>query len=78
MNTDSNPALPADPIIWRDDLRVALNNISNETVRRWLKSNRLPKPDIFPTRQTMGWKMSTLKQAGFDLGTSTERVSASV
>lgn len=60
-------AEPVDPIIWRDDLRLALNGISNDTVRRWLKSNRLPKPDIFPTRKTMGWKMSTLIGAGFDI-----------
>lgn len=61
-----------DTIIWRDDLRAALNNISNETVRRWLKTNKLPKPDIFPTRQTMGWKRSTLAAAGFDLGSTTQ------
>lgn len=58
-------ALAVDPIVWRDDLQAVLN-ISSETVRRWLKSNRLPKPDIYPTRQTMGWRLSTLRAAGFN------------
>jgi hypothetical protein len=63
---EPTPPLPLDPIVWRDDLQSVLH-ISGETVRRWLKANRLPRPDIYPTRQTMGWKMSTLQNAGFDL-----------
>jgi len=61
--------IAADPIVWREDLQVVLR-ISSETVRRWLKSNKLPKPDIYPTRKTMGWKLSTLRGAGLDIGTS--------
>ena len=53
---DHSTAPSSDPIIWRNGLRASLNSVSNETVRRWLKENRLPKSDIFPTRQAMGWK----------------------
>lgn len=77
--SDSNPASPsasvvqrlvaADPIVWRDDLQAVLH-VSSETVRRWLKANRLPKPDIYPTRKTMGWRLSTLRGAGFDIGST--------
>lgn len=62
------PSAPAatDRIVWRDQLQVTMR-ISSETVRRWLKSGRLPKPDIYPTRQTMGWHLSTLRAAGLDI-----------
>ena len=55
-----------DPIVWRDQLQSVLG-VSSDTIRRWLKSNRLPKPDIYPTRCTMGWKLSTFRTAGFDI-----------
>jgi hypothetical protein len=55
-----------DPIIWRDQLQSVLG-VSGNTVRRWLIANKLPKPDIYPTRLTMGWHLATLKAAGFDL-----------
>lgn len=58
---------PDDPIVWRRDLQNVLN-VSTETVRRWLNESKLPKPDINPTRQCMGWRRSTLRASGFDLG----------
>jgi len=62
--------IAADPIIWRADLQEVMH-VSSDTVRRWLKSNRLPKPDINPTRKSMGWKLSTLRGAGLDIGSAT-------
>lgn len=58
---------PADPIVWRKDLQAALD-VTSETIRRWLKDSKLPKPDINPTRRCMGWRRSTLKASGFDFG----------
>lgn len=55
-----------DPIVWRDQLRCVLG-VSNQTVLRWLKTSRLPKPDIYPSRKTMGWRLSTLRAAGFNI-----------
>ena len=56
-----------DRIIWRRDLRAALNNISDESLRRMLKTNKLPKPDIDLSNRTKGWKLSTLRKAGINL-----------
>lgn len=61
--------LSADPIIWRADIEAACH-VCSETVRRWMRSARLPPPDIHPTRKVMGWKLSTLRKAGFDLATA--------
>ena len=66
MLTNTQKMVAADPIVWRDDLREVLG-VSNQTVLRWLKTNVLPKPDIYPTRKTMGWKLSPLRSAGFDI-----------
>lgn len=56
-----------DRIIWRADLRAALNNVSDETVRRWLKAGKLPTPDVELSNRTKGWKFSTLEKAGINL-----------
>jgi len=55
-----------DMIVWRPDLH-RLCNVCSETVRRWIKSGLLPAPDVAITRQTMGWKISTLEKAGIHL-----------
>lgn len=67
----SSPAYlkATDPIVWRKDLQATLH-VTSETVRRWLIDRKLPKPDINPTRQCMGWRRSTLRASGFDLGDS--------
>lgn len=55
-----------DSIIWREEL-TALCGKSGETVRRWLKSGRLPPPDVKLSARTMGWKLSTLRAANINL-----------
>lgn len=55
-----------DPIVWRDQLQEAMR-ISGETVRRWIRDGKLPKPDIYPTRQCMVWHQSTLRAVGLDI-----------
>jgi hypothetical protein len=55
-----------DKIIWRKDLCVS-TKVCSETVRRWLKTGKLPKPDVELSRRTLGWKVSTLRAAGIDL-----------
>ena len=56
-----------DRIVWRADLRAALNNVSDETVRRWLQAGKLPTPDVELSNRTKGWKFSTLEKAGINL-----------
>ena len=55
-----------DRLIWRADLQAQLG-VSGETIRRWLKSSILPKPDVCPTMRTQAWRVSTLRAAGFNL-----------
>jgi len=55
-----------DRVILRSELQ-SLFNVSSETVRRWMKEKKLPKPDVALTRKTIGWKLSTLNRAGIML-----------
>lgn len=56
-----------DIMIWRRDLRAYLGGVSDETVRRWIKQGKLPKPDVDFSARTRGWKLSTLRRAGIEL-----------
>lgn len=55
-----------DPIFDRRMLMQRLN-VSTETIRRYIKDKRLPKPDVALSQKTMGWKLSTLRAAGINL-----------
>lgn len=55
-----------DRVIWCRELSEILS-VTNETIRRWIKSNRLPPPDVALSYKTMGWRMSTLRAAGINL-----------
>jgi predicted DNA-binding transcriptional regulator AlpA len=57
---------PDDRVIWRPDLQDSMH-VSSETVRRWINSGKLPKPDVAMSRRTMGWRLSTLRAAGINL-----------
>ena len=48
-----------DRVIWRRELREVAG-VGNECIRRWIKSGKLPPPDVNLTRQTRGWRASTL------------------
>lgn len=56
-----------DRMIWRRDLRAYFGDVSDETVRRWIKQGKLPKPDVDFSLRTRGWRLSTLHQAGIML-----------
>lgn len=43
-----------DRTIYRKELMAALNVTSSETIRRWLKSERLPPPDVNLSQRTQG------------------------
>ena len=55
-----------DRVIWRPELQE-LAKVSSETIRRWIKDERLPKADVAFSRKTMGWRVSTLRAAGINL-----------
>lgn len=56
-----------DTMVWRRDLRAYFGDVSDETVRRWIKQGKLPKPDVDFSARTRGWKLSTLRRAGIKL-----------
>lgn len=56
-----------DRMIWRRDLRDYFGGVSDETIRRWIKQGKLPKPDIDFSMRTRGWKLSTLRKAGIQI-----------
>ena len=58
--------LVEDRMVWRSDLYTSMG-VCSETVRQWLKSEKLPKPDIKISHKKMAWKLSTLRNAGIGL-----------
>jgi predicted DNA-binding transcriptional regulator AlpA len=68
MTEVHQPAAASTPdrVIYRADL-PGLFGVSSETVRRWIKAGRLPKPDIAITQRTVGWRLSTLQAAGIGI-----------
>lgn len=55
-----------DRVIWRRELQAA-TEVSSETVRRWMRDGKLPRPDVNLSYRTKGWRMSTLRAAGINL-----------
>jgi len=59
-----------DRLVMRPELAEKLGNdkpLCSETIRRWLKSGKLPKPDVALSKKTTGWRLSTLQAAGINL-----------
>lgn len=54
------------PLIRRRDLQRALD-VSGETMRRWLASGRLPRPDVYVSDSASWWRLDTLQAAGFNV-----------
>ena len=55
-----------DRVIWRPDL-YALLGVGSSCVTKWLRDGKFPKPDVALSQKTMGWRMSTLREAGINL-----------
>lgn len=53
-------------VIYRADL-PELFGVTSETIRRWMKAGKLPKPDVAITQRTVGWRISTLQAAGIGI-----------
>lgn len=56
-----------DPILKRHDLMARLGITSTETIRRYLRDKKLPKPDVALSKRNVGWKVSTLRAAGVNV-----------
>jgi hypothetical protein len=59
-----------DPIIKRGDLPKILS-VHTDTVRVWIKTKKLPAYDVKLSSKTCGWKASTLRAAGLNVGSTT-------
>ena len=55
-----------DRVIFRPELMKTMN-VTRETIRRWMIARRLPAPDVAMSRKTLGWRLSTLRNAGINL-----------
>lgn len=57
---------PVDRVIFRPELQRRLD-VCSETIRRYLKDKKLPPPDVAMSAKKLGWRLSTLRQAGINL-----------
>jgi predicted site-specific integrase-resolvase len=55
-----------DRVIMRIDL-CKLLRVGSETVRVWIKSGKLPPPDVELSRRVQGWRVSTLRAHGINV-----------
>lgn len=55
-----------DRVIFRPELQ-ALMCVTSESIRRWTQAGKLPKPDVAMSRKTLGWRVSTLRNAGINI-----------
>jgi hypothetical protein len=67
-SSDTTTAPAEDRVVYRDEFRTKMGGlkgpISSETVRVWIKDERIPQPDVHISLRTRGWKASTLRAAG--------------
>lgn len=56
-----------DRVIWQPELRKLLGGVSQVTIKRHRDNGKLPAPDVFMSRKTVGWRWSTLCAAGVRL-----------
>ena len=64
MSTET--AEPIDRVIFREEV-ARLFNIQSDTVGKWIRERRLPKPDVAVSRKRQGWNASTLRALGFNV-----------
>ncbi|ROR23013.1 hypothetical protein EC845_1926 [Comamonas sp. BIGb0124] len=55
-----------DRVLYRNDLSEELR-VGSECIRRWMRAGKLPPPDVYVSRKTIGWRLSTLRAAGINL-----------
>lgn len=55
-----------DRVIWRGELAGILG-VGSEAIRRYIKSGKIPKPDVDLSLRTRGWRLSTLQKSGIGL-----------
>jgi predicted DNA-binding transcriptional regulator AlpA len=64
MKSETEPEI--DRVLWRHEL-CAIMGVTTESIQNWMKSGKLPRPDVDMSRKTKGWRLSTLRAAGINL-----------
>lgn len=66
MSTKAADTASDDRLYTRADL-LRLLPVTSDTITRWLREGRLPRPDIAPTVKSQQWRRSTLAAHGIRL-----------
>lgn len=53
-----------DRVVYRDEL-ARLADVESETIGKWIRERRIPKPDVAVSRKRQGWHASTLRALGY-------------
>jgi predicted DNA-binding transcriptional regulator AlpA len=53
-------------MVYKKELQAS-TGVSADTIRRWVRSGKLPKPDVQNSAMVVGWKHSTFCEAGINL-----------
>jgi predicted DNA-binding transcriptional regulator AlpA len=56
-----------DRLLWRRELQPALNNVSRQAIFRWMRVDKLAKPDVHLSQRSVGWRLSSMRAAGINL-----------
>lgn len=56
-----------DRLVFPDELKRIFKITASETIRRWIADGKLPKKDVFISRKSGAWRLSTLKNHGINL-----------
>jgi len=70
LNAPPTTGEPTDPpreaTYTRQEL-MRIFGVKSDTIRKWIKSKRLPHPDIVVTSRSLAWSHSALVRAGMNL-----------
>lgn len=66
MTENTTQPSEIDRVLYRRDLSEELR-VGSECIRRWMRAGKLPPPDVYVSRKTIGWRLSTLRAAGINL-----------
>lgn len=56
-----------DRLVFPDELKRTFKIKASETIRKWILDGKLPQKDVFISRKSGAWRLSTLKKHGVNL-----------
>lgn len=53
-----------DRVVYREELaRIA--EVQSDTIGKWIREHRIPRPEVAVSRKRQGWHASTLRALGY-------------